>query len=124
MKTAQFIAWILLVQWALSVTVNAQPPVRRPRAAERPRISPYIDLVQDDNNRDDAFQYFRRVRPDVEFRKTENKLRQDLNSLSKSVTESQTQTQSVSSMLGTTGHAASFMTHHRYFNNGARSGGR
>ena len=122
MKTVQFIAWILLVQWSLSVTVNAQPPVRRPRAAERPRISPYIDLVQDNNNRDIAFQYFRRVRPDVEFRQAENDLRQNLKSLSKSIDDSKTQSES--SMLGTTGHAASFMTHHRYFNNGARSGGR
>jgi len=120
MKTAQFVTLILLVQAGLCASVHAQA---RPRAADRPKISPYLDLVQQGNNNGGVgFQYFRRVRPDVEFRQAENKLRQNLKSLSKSVNESKIQSES--SMLGTTGHAASFNTQGRYFNIGARSGGR
>jgi len=121
MKTAQFVTLILLVQAGLCASVHAQA---RPRAADRPKISPYLDLVEQGNNNNGGvgFQYFRRVRPDVEFRQAENKLRQDLKSLSKSVNESKIQSES--SMLGTTGHAASFNTQGRYFNIGARSGGR
>ena len=126
MRTARFIALVLLIQWGFCASAHAQPRGRvtyRPRAADRPTISPYIDLVnQGNNNTGVGFQYFRRVRPDVEFRQAENNLRQNLKSLSKSVNESKTQSES--SMLGTTGHAASFMTHGKYFNIGARSGGR
>ena len=126
MKTARFIALVLLIQWGFCASAHAQPRGRvtyRPRAADRPTISPYIDLVnQGNNNTGVGFQYFRRVRPDVEFRQAENNLRQNLKSLSKSVNESKTQSES--SMLGTTGHAASFMTHGKYFNIGARSGSR
>ena len=121
MKAARFIAFVLLVQAGLCAAVHAQA---RPRSADRPKISPYLDLVNQGNNNNGGvgFQYFRRVRPDVEFRQAENNLRQNLKSLSKSVNESKTQSES--SMLGTTGHAASFMTHGKYFNIGARSGGR
>ena len=121
MKTVRFIVLVLLVQSGLCAAVHAQA---RPRAADRPKISPYLDLVQQGNNNNGGvgFQYFRRVRPDVEFRQAENNLRQNVKSLSKSVNDSKTQSES--SMLGTTGHAATFMTHERYFNIGARSGGR
>ena len=121
MKTVRLIAMILIVQAGLCASVQAQA---RARAADRPKISPYLDLVNQGNNNNGGvgFQYFRRVRPDVEFRQAENKIRQNLKSLSKQVKESQTQSET--SMLGTTGHAASFNTQGRYFNNGAASGGR
>lgn len=122
MKTARLIAVVLLVMAGQCETSHAQA---RPRAAVRPKISPYLDLTQQGNNNTGGgvgFQYYRRVRPDVEFRQAENNLRQNLKSLTKSVKESKIQSES--SMLGTTGHAASFNTHRRYFNNGAASGGR
>ena len=121
MKTARLIALVLLMHAGLCATVHAQA---RPRAADRPRISPYLDLVNQGNNNNGGvgFQYLRRVRPDVEFRNAENKLRENVKSLSKNVKESTIQSEK--SMLGTTGHAASFNTHGRYFNNGAASGGR
>ena len=114
-------ALVLLVHVGLCATVHGQA---RPRAADRPKISPYLDLVNQGNNNNGGagFQYFRRIRPDVEFRQAENKLRQNVQSLSKSVKDSKIQSEK--SMLGTTGHAASFNTHGRYFNNGAASGGR
>ncbi len=125
MKTARLVTLFLMVLSILGASVHAQPLGRvssRPRAADRPKISPYYDLVQQDNNNSGgaAFQYFRRTRPDVEFRQAENKLRQDLKSLSKSVNESKTQSEA--SLLGTTGHAASFNTQGKYFNIGSRSG--
>jgi len=121
MKTARLIAMVLMIQAGLCATSHAQA---RPRAAVRPKISPYLDLTQQGNNNNGGvgFQYFRRVRPDVEFRNAENKLLQNQKSLAKQVNESQIQSEA--SMLGSTGHAASFMTHGKYFNNGARSGGR
>lgn len=124
MKTARFIAIVLMVQAGLCDSANAQA---RPRAATRPKISPYLDLTQqgfgnngsnNNINGDVTFQYFRRVRPDVEFRNAENKLRQNLKSLANNVKMSKTQSRT--SLLGTTGHAASFNTQGRYFNNGAR----
>jgi len=124
MKTARLIAMVLMIQAGLCATSHAQA---RPRAAVRPKISPYLDLTQQGTNGnnttgDVTFQYLRRVRPDVEFRNAENKLLQNQKSLAKQVNESQIQSEA--SMLGSTGHAASFMTHGKYFNNGARSGGR
>lgn len=123
MKKIPLITLFMFVQLCLCAVTQAQAPGRAPsriRADQRPAISPYYDLLNR-GNRSFEFQYFRRVRPDVEFRQAENRLRQNLNSLSKRV--DRPRDQSETSMLGTTGHAASFNTHRRYFNTGARSGG-
>jgi len=119
MKPRQLAAFVLLVHLSLGVLAHAQLP-RRPSPSSRfhvnsrPTISPYYDLIERSNNRSFGFQYFRRVRPEVEFRQAENRFQQNLNSLSKRVNESSTRSEP--SMLGTTGHAASFLTHGKYFN--------
>ena len=116
MKATQFAAVVLLVQLSLGAQVSAQlprSPSSRFRVNSRPAVSPYYDLIQQNHSGMDnfTFQYLRRVRPDVEFREAENRLQQNLNSLSNRLDESTSPTG-----LGATGHAASFLTHGKYFN--------
>ena len=117
MKARQAATFVLLVQLSFGVLAHAQfprSPTSRFRVNRRPVISPYYDLIQRGSNRSLNFQYQRRVRPEVEFRQAENRFQQSLNSLSNRITESSTR--KVPSTLGTTGHAATFLTHGKYFN--------
>lgn len=86
---------------------------------ERPVTSPYLQLFQP--GRDPAFQYFREVRPEMEFRRSNAQLRRSIDELNQQIRRQQTAAQPGMG-LGPTGHAATFMNLGGYFGTGA--GGR
>lgn len=103
---------------------GAQQPTRRPvRRAERPTLSPYLNLLRTDRGGFGS-ELFLEVRPrfralnaigrglraNEALRRDQARTQQQLGRLVRSLT----------SQLGTTGHSAGFMTHRRYFGTGRR----
>ena len=101
------------------------PPTLRP--SQKPTVSPYTSLLG--GNAPAALQYYRQVRPDMQFYDTSARV----SSLSGAVQDLQREIESpLMSRAGTplsqvtaTGTGAGFMTHMRYFNvSGGAGGGR
>lgn len=97
------------------------PPTLTP--SRRPTTSPYLNLAPDANVNNPAFQYFRRVRPENEFRRANALQSGELRSLQQQVEAQRQLLQSPESALGPTGHRTSFMSYGGYFP-GARTAGR
>jgi hypothetical protein len=109
---------------------QAQLPYRQPtrgvlrsqgppklRTNNRPTVSPYVNLL---SGRGIGEEYYGRVRPQQEFRRTAT-------ALGRSIQDLQVANQASAGYaplpeIGTTGHAATFMSHSGYFNTGMSQG--
>jgi len=87
------------------------------RKNNRPTTSPYLDLLDQGAGRGGiGFQYFRRVRPEVELRNQNSQLQGSLDSLQKQMNQQQLQLkQSSASQLSPSGHTATFLSYGNYF---------
>lgn len=84
-----------------------RPRVTTPR---RPTVSPYINLL---GGRGLGEEYYGRVRPQQEFRRTASQMNRSISDLQR---QQQLQNQQLTDVeMGATGHVTSFMTHSQYF---------
>ncbi|MGC1275008.1 MAG: hypothetical protein WBC44_14985 [Planctomycetaceae bacterium] len=90
------------------------PPSLSP--SNRPVTSPYLNLAIDDGSfSGPAYQYFRRVRPEVEFRRANARLGNEINDVRRNVGALESMVQSPESALGTTGHSTTFQNYRSFF---------
>ena len=87
-----------------SDAAHAQSP---PRASDRPTVSPYLDLLR---GGDTAFNYHRRVKPEMEWRSATSQNRQSIGQLQ----QDQTRGESASKLSGT-GHASQFQNFSHFY---------
>lgn len=117
MRTALLIVTVLALL-ALAGVADAQPgPVGPPSLtpSARPTTSPYLSLAPDADLRNPAFQYFRRVRPENEFRRAYTRQGGEIGDLESQLARQRQMLQSPESALGPTGHRTSFMNYQGYF---------
>lgn len=130
MKTGFFASVLTL---AAFVVVPAQAQAQRigkgrptVRGYRRPVTSPYLNLLNSQlqqSGNSFAFEYFRRVRPELELRQANEALSRSIQNLDRRVNEQQQQLQGAG--LGPTGHQTYFFNYSGYYNFGAtRSPGR
>ena len=115
---------VVLLLSAFAQTSDAQRPRRRFGSRNtlpnrRPFISPYVDLLNSDGA---GFtrNYFRRVRPELEFRRNDTRLGRSVQSLQRQVNTQRQQLQSRTSQLSPSGHTTSFLNLGSYFPSGRR----
>lgn len=90
------------------------PPSLSP--SNRPVTSPYLNLAIDDGSfSGPAYQYFRRIRPEVEFRRADARLGNEITDVRRNVGTLESMIQSPASDLGTTGHATTFQNYRSFF---------
>jgi len=90
------------------------PPPLTPSA--RPVTSPYLDLSIDNERFGGAtYQYYRQVRPEMEFRRNNAQLGNELRRVERRLNEPMPMAQSPTSDLGTTGHATTFQNYRNFF---------
>jgi len=82
--------------------------------ARRPTVSPYLNLLGG-NGRSTAFNYFRSVRPENEFRAADQGLNRSVQRLQGQITEQQRLLQNQASGLTSSGHRTSFLNLGTYF---------
>lgn len=95
---------------ATSATVEAQTRRGLRPQSRRPVTSPYLNLL--DRNRGIGSNYYRRVRPELEFRQNDARLSRSLNALRRQQLATQVQ---IRSQLSGTGHRTSFLNLGGYF---------
>ena len=126
-----FVLIVLAVFSAADQRAGAQSPrsVGRPTVNPhlRPTTSPYLNLLRD-NGQNTALNYYRLVRPEMEFRRANVEQLRSIERLGRRVEEQAEQLeqlQSPTSRLGPTGHATSFLNYGGYFGRatGAASAG-
>lgn len=93
---------------------GSAPRIRVPDKG--PTTSPYLFLLRPDGA-GFAFNYFRRVRPEMEFRRADNRIRQSVEQLDRRITE-QREAPPAASGLRPTGHGVSFQNLGSYFSSG------
>jgi hypothetical protein len=105
-----------IVVATLTATVEAQPPSPLRPPPRQPAYSPYLNLTRPGGG--PAQNYYGLVRPELEFRKNVNQLRQETGALAAGLTATQQGGELE------TGHSTGYMTHLRYFgtNGGAAAG--
>ncbi len=84
----------------------------------RPPLSPYLNIL----NQSGAaleFQYFQRVRPELEFRRNDAQFRSNLTDIQRQLEEQRQRIERGEAMMSPTGHATSFFSFGNYFPNGA-----
>lgn len=124
MKTRSLILAVTaaVVLSALGGVLCAQQPrrsnIRQP--AYRPPVSPYLNLLNRNNNSGRfgggaAFDYYQRVRPQLEFRAANQRLGQSVNVLNQRTQEIQRRAREFQGGLGQTGRPARFMDYGGYF---------
>lgn len=90
------------------------PPSLTP--SNRPVTSPYLNFaVDDDTFSGAAYQYFRRVRPEIEFRSANTRLGNEIRDVRRNVSSLEQMVQSPESSLGTTGHRTTFQNYGSFF---------
>lgn len=96
------------------------------RPSQRPAISPYLNLLgTSPGSGTFAFQYFQRVRPELEFRRANSQFQRSLQGLEQRLEQPALQ-QAPQSGLGPTGHPAAFFNYGGYYqfgNVGGRAAG-
>ena len=102
-----------LPQLSLAQAPTPRSASRLRQAARRPVTSPYLYLLEN-NGSSLSFNYFRKVRPEVEFRRSDARLNRSIRRLKQRV-EVNERTQRRQSQLGTTGHRATFLSRGNYF---------
>jgi len=107
----------------LASVVSAQVPATRgdrrpgPRPNQRPVTSPYLNLIGGRPSGNFAFEYYRRVRPEMEFRRNDTQFSQSLQTLQVEVDQQRATTEeSIVPNIGPTGHQTYFMNYGRYYN--------
>lgn len=97
---------------------EAQVPGPRPviTPIPRPAVSPYLNLLR--RGQSTALNYYNLVLPEVTFQRNISDLQQVATTNQRSIT----QLEDTTGALPETGHHASFMSHTRYFMNGAGYG--
>jgi hypothetical protein len=110
-------------------TSQAQQPVRGPwpgppRAYQRPVTSPYLGLLAAPGGSVE-FEYFRRVRPELELRRETERLHRSLRTMRQQTEPDEPLRRDGRSQDGTlrpltTGHSTSFMNRGNYFPNQRR----
>jgi hypothetical protein len=107
---------LLLVLWFAPTPAHAQlgsnAVGRKPSQYRRATTSPYLDLVNP--SRSLEFEFFRRVRPEQEFRSYDRDFARSFQILSRPVPQ-QTLPQERARAIGTTGHPTSFRSLSTYF---------
>lgn len=116
---------LLIGAWlGLAGTASAQYPSkfdRRPvRADRRPLVSPYLDLLNGSRSFEES--YFRRMSPELEFRRANDQLYRSTAAMQREIQALQSES-GLGEGLGATGHSTSFMNYGGYYNVGGRSGG-
>ena len=91
----------------------AGPSLRVRLPGRRPVTSPYLNLLAG-NGRSFAFNYFRRVQPEVEFRQADALTSRSLQNLRREVRQVRRRDEQLL-RLGPTGHGAAFMDLSSYF---------
>jgi hypothetical protein len=116
--------WRFIAMALLAASVTAAMPRegfaqnRFGRYRPRPTTSPYLSLLQNGFRGSAAFQYYRRILPEQEFRRNEWRQSQSLDELRRRVDRQENEL--IQRRMGTTGHATSFLNLGGYFG-GSRS---
>jgi hypothetical protein len=113
----------LITALALAVgftSAQAQPPAAlgptRLAPSSRPVTSPYLNLAIDDGTFDGpAYQYYRRVRPEIELRRANASLTSELRDVRRQMGEQPPMAQSPASGIGSTGHPVSYQSFGRFY---------
>ncbi|MFQ5731045.1 MAG: hypothetical protein ACE5KM_03715 [Planctomycetaceae bacterium] len=108
-----FLATLFVANEAAAQRPNiGRPPVRR-----TPTTSPYLNLLRRSGGGGIGFNYYERVRPEMEFRAANSAINRQLNSLQQQMQSRNQQQRAISngSGLGRTGHPVQFMSFGRYF---------
>jgi len=106
----------LSVVFSIAAEAGAQSRSYAPlrRSTERPTLSPYLGLVN--NNNDMAYNYYEIYRPQVRSLQADRRLSADLRRLRTEVEKPPaTPRPEISYPLGPTGHPTTFMSYGRYF---------
>jgi hypothetical protein len=119
------VVWVMAFEPVLAQTRgrSAGPSMRR---NTRPTTSPYLNLLNRGNNNNSGggvgFNYFQRVRPEIEFRQNDNRMQQSITNIQRQVNTQQQilDRQSNASQLTQSGHMTSFFSYGNFFPN--RSG--
>jgi hypothetical protein len=101
----------------VSHALAADPLVRASASIVSPTTSPYLNLLNG-SRRSFALNYYRRVRPEQEFRAADAQLERDLSSLRRNVDERAGAKPAAG--LPATGHAASFLQFGGYYSSDPR----
>ena len=125
MKTlilAAAIPAVMLLSSATSAQVGARRfSGPRVRTYDRPVVSPYMNLLNRGSGNSFEFDYFRRVRPEIDLRRSAAANKQQLQHVEQQANDQFRELErNHSSLLGETGHTTGFMTHGRYFGIGQR----
>lgn len=96
---------------------GGRPAIGRPGLGRsgniRPRISPYLNLLN--GNNPIGFNYYQRVRPEVEFLNANRRVNQSLDTLGQNVNDLQQRQKELKGGLTQTGHVPRFMDLRGYF---------
>lgn len=98
----------------------------RLRAYQRPALNPYMDLLSNQRgstgNRSFGFEYFRRVRPELQLRRQDAILQESVQRLNTELIQQRQQLQQrrAGSQMSGTGHTTYFMNYSGYYNFGRR----
>lgn len=111
LMTRIMMAGILAV--SLTTVCYAQPRIPGGYRPSRPVTSPYLNLLRG-NGRSTAFNYFRSVRPELEFRRNAASFSRSINSLQQNAANQQQLLIQGGGLQGT-GHAATFQNLGGYF---------
>ncbi len=116
---AAAIACMIALSLCLSVAEAQQRPQRTPTRfrspQRRPTTSPYLNLLGGGSGRGLGFDYFRRVRPEQEFRRNDARLRRAFQGVQRDLNQQRRMLQSSRSQLSATGHATFFQNYGSFF---------
>ena len=120
---------VMLLSSATSAQVGARRFSRpRVKTYDRPVVSPYMNLLNRGNGNSFEFDYFRRVRPEIDLRRSTAVNKQQLQHVEQQLQRVEQEVngqfralgRNQSLSFGATGHTTGFMTHGRYFGIGQR----
>lgn len=108
------VAGVFAVSPGVAEAQLGPPPLTR---SPRPVTSPYLNLLATDDPDAQAFQYYRRVRPEMEFRQAAERQGTAIRGLQRELDDVRRGElmQSPTSALGATGHPTQFMNLGGYF---------
>ena len=120
---------VLVMLVAATEVADAQAPTLTPRFSanrfRRPTTNPYLDLLSGNRgSRSFSHQYFRSVRPELEFRRHNSRFGQDLRRLRHRIDQQQSRQLTGPPHVPPTGHTPRFMSHGGYYRFSFRPNGR
>ena len=85
-------------------------------AGNRPTVTPYLDLLNDSNRGGIGYNYYRRLKPEMQIRAAQSQMARSVQQLRDRVDEKAGVVPgSAQSQISSTGHAATFMNYGTYF---------